>query len=83
MPAYLNSLNNFILRSNLPADKDPRKYGKLELVKKKSKSLSTHVWDVTSADGGFCTKKCINNKHQFYLTFGILKWILATAYSYL
>uniref|UniRef100_A0AAX7TPG7 ABC transporter domain-containing protein n=1 Tax=Astatotilapia calliptera TaxID=8154 RepID=A0AAX7TPG7_ASTCA len=26
MPAYLNSLNNFILRSNLPADKDPRKY---------------------------------------------------------
>ncbi|KAM4608568.1 glucosylceramide transporter ABCA12 [Polymixia lowei] len=27
MPAYLNSLNNFILRSNLPADKDPRKYG--------------------------------------------------------
>ncbi|KAM9347110.1 glucosylceramide transporter ABCA12 [Symphorus nematophorus] len=27
MPAYLNTLNNFILRSNLPADKDPRKYG--------------------------------------------------------
>ncbi|XP_069010699.1 uncharacterized protein abca12 [Embiotoca jacksoni] len=26
MPAYLNSLNNLILRSNLPADKDPRKY---------------------------------------------------------
>ncbi|XP_040913792.1 ATP-binding cassette sub-family A member 12 [Toxotes jaculatrix] len=26
MPAYLNSLNNIILRSNLPADKDPRKY---------------------------------------------------------
>ncbi|XP_071381008.1 uncharacterized protein abca12 [Centroberyx affinis] len=26
MPAYLNSLNNFILRSSLPADKDPRKY---------------------------------------------------------
>lgn len=26
MPAYLNSLNNFILRSNLPADKDPQKY---------------------------------------------------------
>uniref|UniRef100_A0A7N9AV98 ATP-binding cassette, sub-family A (ABC1), member 12 n=1 Tax=Mastacembelus armatus TaxID=205130 RepID=A0A7N9AV98_9TELE len=26
MPAYLNSLNNFILRSNLPADKDPRNY---------------------------------------------------------
>ncbi|XP_065818444.1 glucosylceramide transporter ABCA12 [Labrus bergylta] len=26
MPAYLNSINNFILRSNLPADKDPRKY---------------------------------------------------------
>ncbi|XP_044072836.1 LOW QUALITY PROTEIN: glucosylceramide transporter ABCA12 [Siniperca chuatsi] len=26
MPAYLNSLNNFILRSNLPLDKDPRKY---------------------------------------------------------
>uniref|UniRef100_A0A669C130 ATP binding cassette subfamily A member 12 n=1 Tax=Oreochromis niloticus TaxID=8128 RepID=A0A669C130_ORENI len=26
MPAYLNSLNNFILRANLPADKDPRKY---------------------------------------------------------
>uniref|UniRef100_A0A3Q3JQ42 ABC transporter domain-containing protein n=1 Tax=Monopterus albus TaxID=43700 RepID=A0A3Q3JQ42_MONAL len=26
MPAYLNSLNNFILRSNLPADKDPRDY---------------------------------------------------------
>ncbi|XP_070831676.1 uncharacterized protein abca12 [Chaetodon trifascialis] len=26
MPAYLNSLNNFILRSNLPADKDPHKY---------------------------------------------------------
>ncbi|XP_050926506.1 LOW QUALITY PROTEIN: glucosylceramide transporter ABCA12 [Lates calcarifer] len=26
MPAYLNSMNNFILRSNLPADKDPRKY---------------------------------------------------------
>ncbi|XP_040004739.1 ATP-binding cassette sub-family A member 12 [Xiphias gladius] len=26
MPAYLNSLSNFILRSNLPADKDPRKY---------------------------------------------------------
>ncbi|XP_028991900.1 uncharacterized protein abca12 [Betta splendens] len=26
MPAYLNSLNNFILRSNLPADKDPRTY---------------------------------------------------------
>ncbi|KAF7662181.1 hypothetical protein LDENG_00244240 [Lucifuga dentata] len=26
MPAYLNSLSNFILRSRLPADKDPRKY---------------------------------------------------------
>ncbi|XP_051259485.1 uncharacterized protein abca12 isoform X8 [Dicentrarchus labrax] len=26
MPAYLNSLSNLILRSNLPADKDPRKY---------------------------------------------------------
>ncbi|XP_038576238.1 uncharacterized protein abca12 isoform X3 [Micropterus salmoides] len=26
MPAYLNSLNNFILRSNLPADKDPSRY---------------------------------------------------------
>ncbi|XP_032384919.1 ATP-binding cassette sub-family A member 12 isoform X2 [Etheostoma spectabile] len=26
MPAYLNSLNNLILRSNLAADKDPRKY---------------------------------------------------------
>ncbi|XP_029967304.1 ATP-binding cassette sub-family A member 12 isoform X4 [Salarias fasciatus] len=26
MPAYLNSLNNLILRANLPADKDPRKY---------------------------------------------------------
>ncbi|XP_059199203.1 glucosylceramide transporter ABCA12 [Centropristis striata] len=26
MPAYLNSLNNIILRANLPADKDPRKY---------------------------------------------------------
>ncbi|KAM8855240.1 uncharacterized protein abca12 [Spinachia spinachia] len=26
MPAYLNSLNNLILRSNLPADKDPQKY---------------------------------------------------------
>ncbi|XP_053295252.1 uncharacterized protein abca12 isoform X4 [Pleuronectes platessa] len=26
MPAYLNSLNNLILRSNLPKDKDPRKY---------------------------------------------------------
>ncbi|XP_042350102.1 glucosylceramide transporter ABCA12 [Plectropomus leopardus] len=26
MPAYLNSINNIILRSNLPADKDPRKY---------------------------------------------------------
>ncbi|KAM4561502.1 glucosylceramide transporter ABCA12 [Fundulus diaphanus] len=26
MPAYLNSLNNFILRSNIPADKDPQKY---------------------------------------------------------
>uniref|UniRef100_A0A673B4K5 ATP-binding cassette, sub-family A (ABC1), member 12 n=1 Tax=Sphaeramia orbicularis TaxID=375764 RepID=A0A673B4K5_9TELE len=26
MPAYLNSLNNIILRANLPADKDPREY---------------------------------------------------------
>ncbi|KAM7380664.1 hypothetical protein PAMP_003942 [Pampus punctatissimus] len=26
MPAYLNSLNNVILRANLPADKDPRNY---------------------------------------------------------
>ncbi|KAL2081579.1 hypothetical protein ACEWY4_023432 [Coilia grayii] len=26
MPAYLNSLNNFILRSSLPADKDHRQY---------------------------------------------------------
>uniref|UniRef100_A0A665XAY9 ATP-binding cassette, sub-family A (ABC1), member 12 n=1 Tax=Echeneis naucrates TaxID=173247 RepID=A0A665XAY9_ECHNA len=26
MPAYLNSLNNLILRSNLPAGKDPREY---------------------------------------------------------
>ncbi|XP_063069496.1 uncharacterized protein abca12 [Engraulis encrasicolus] len=26
MPAYLNSLNNFILRSRLPADKDHRQY---------------------------------------------------------
>uniref|UniRef100_A0A3Q1F1V9 ATP-binding cassette, sub-family A (ABC1), member 12 n=1 Tax=Acanthochromis polyacanthus TaxID=80966 RepID=A0A3Q1F1V9_9TELE len=26
MPAYLNSLSNILLRSNLPADKDPRKY---------------------------------------------------------
>ncbi|XP_033990287.1 uncharacterized protein abca12 isoform X2 [Trematomus bernacchii] len=26
MPAYLNSLNNIILRSNLPADKDQREY---------------------------------------------------------
>uniref|UniRef100_A0A7N6BT37 ABC transporter domain-containing protein n=1 Tax=Anabas testudineus TaxID=64144 RepID=A0A7N6BT37_ANATE len=31
MPAYLNSLNNLILRSNLPTDKDPRKYGKLDI----------------------------------------------------
>lgn len=29
MPAYLNSINNLILRTNLPADKDPRQYGKL------------------------------------------------------
>lgn len=28
MPAYLNSLDNLILRTNLPADKDPRQYGK-------------------------------------------------------
>ncbi|MBN3307253.1 ABCAC protein, partial [Amia calva] len=27
MPAYLNSLNNFILRSNLPPDVDPQNYG--------------------------------------------------------
>ncbi|MBN3324270.1 ABCAC protein, partial [Atractosteus spatula] len=27
MPAYLNSLNNFILRTNLPSDVDPKKYG--------------------------------------------------------
>uniref|UniRef100_A0A8C6T9Z4 ATP-binding cassette, sub-family A (ABC1), member 12 n=1 Tax=Neogobius melanostomus TaxID=47308 RepID=A0A8C6T9Z4_9GOBI len=27
MPAYLSSMNNFILRSNLPADKDPSQYG--------------------------------------------------------
>uniref|UniRef100_A0A4W4HCX6 ATP-binding cassette, sub-family A (ABC1), member 12 n=1 Tax=Electrophorus electricus TaxID=8005 RepID=A0A4W4HCX6_ELEEL len=26
MPAYLNSLNNFILRANLPADKQPQQY---------------------------------------------------------
>ncbi|XP_061735979.1 glucosylceramide transporter ABCA12 isoform X2 [Nerophis ophidion] len=26
MPAYLNSLNNLILRANLPADKDPQDY---------------------------------------------------------
>ncbi|KAG7503728.1 ATP-binding cassette sub-family A member 12 [Solea senegalensis] len=26
MPAYMNSLNNLILRTNLPADKDPTKY---------------------------------------------------------
>uniref|UniRef100_A0A8C6T834 ATP-binding cassette, sub-family A (ABC1), member 12 n=1 Tax=Neogobius melanostomus TaxID=47308 RepID=A0A8C6T834_9GOBI len=26
MPAYLSSMNNFILRSNLPADKDPSQY---------------------------------------------------------
>uniref|UniRef100_A0A8C6M0S8 ATP binding cassette subfamily A member 12 n=1 Tax=Nothobranchius furzeri TaxID=105023 RepID=A0A8C6M0S8_NOTFU len=26
MPAYLNSLNNFILRSKIPADKDPQQY---------------------------------------------------------
>uniref|UniRef100_A0A674P497 ATP-binding cassette, sub-family A (ABC1), member 12 n=1 Tax=Takifugu rubripes TaxID=31033 RepID=A0A674P497_TAKRU len=26
MPAYLNSLNNLILRSNLPANKDPQEY---------------------------------------------------------
>ncbi|XP_017279339.1 ATP-binding cassette sub-family A member 12 [Kryptolebias marmoratus] len=26
MPAYLNSLNNIILRSNIPLDKDPQKY---------------------------------------------------------
>ncbi|XP_008296369.1 ATP-binding cassette sub-family A member 12 [Stegastes partitus] len=26
MPAYLNSLSNLILRSNLPADKEPQKY---------------------------------------------------------
>ncbi|XP_077472726.1 uncharacterized protein abca12 [Stigmatopora argus] len=26
MPAYLNSLNNLILRSKLPAEKDPKKY---------------------------------------------------------
>ncbi|XP_077392009.1 uncharacterized protein abca12 isoform X2 [Festucalex cinctus] len=26
MPAYLNSLNNFILRYKLPADKDPKEY---------------------------------------------------------
>uniref|UniRef100_A0A3B3Y4Z8 ABC transporter domain-containing protein n=1 Tax=Poecilia mexicana TaxID=48701 RepID=A0A3B3Y4Z8_9TELE len=26
MPAYLNSLNNLILRSNIPAGKDPQKY---------------------------------------------------------
>ncbi|XP_067108192.1 glucosylceramide transporter ABCA12 [Osmerus mordax] len=27
IPAYLNSLNNFILRSSLPAAKDPQQYG--------------------------------------------------------
>nr|XP_015213804.1 PREDICTED: ATP-binding cassette sub-family A member 12 [Lepisosteus oculatus] len=27
MPAFLNSLNNFILRTNLPSDVDPKKYG--------------------------------------------------------
>ncbi|RVE58102.1 hypothetical protein OJAV_G00206000 [Oryzias javanicus] len=27
MPAYLNSLNNLILRSSLPAEKEPSKYG--------------------------------------------------------
>uniref|UniRef100_A0A3B3IKP6 ATP binding cassette subfamily A member 12 n=1 Tax=Oryzias latipes TaxID=8090 RepID=A0A3B3IKP6_ORYLA len=27
MPAYLNSLNNLILRSSIPADKEPSKYG--------------------------------------------------------
>uniref|UniRef100_A0A8C7R909 ATP-binding cassette, sub-family A (ABC1), member 12 n=1 Tax=Oncorhynchus mykiss TaxID=8022 RepID=A0A8C7R909_ONCMY len=27
MPAYLNSLNNFILRTSLPAGKDPQNYG--------------------------------------------------------
>ncbi|XP_074551593.1 glucosylceramide transporter ABCA12-like [Halichoeres trimaculatus] len=35
MPAYLNSINNFILRANLPADKDPRKY---------AISVSTHPY---------------------------------------
>uniref|UniRef100_A0A3P8T726 ATP-binding cassette, sub-family A (ABC1), member 12 n=1 Tax=Amphiprion percula TaxID=161767 RepID=A0A3P8T726_AMPPE len=35
MPAYLNSLSNIILRSNLPADKDPRKYGKLDSMQEK------------------------------------------------
>uniref|UniRef100_A0A3B4BHQ8 ABC transporter domain-containing protein n=1 Tax=Periophthalmus magnuspinnatus TaxID=409849 RepID=A0A3B4BHQ8_9GOBI len=28
MPAYLSSMNNFILRANIPADKDPTQYGK-------------------------------------------------------
>lgn len=47
MPAYLNSLNNFILRANLPADKDPRKYGKLELVKKKKVKVWVNMFEMS------------------------------------
>lgn len=43
MPAYLNSMSNLILRSKLPADKDPHKYGKVEQVgNKKKKNSKVH-----------------------------------------
>lgn len=48
MPAYLSSLNNLILRSNLPADKDPRQYGKkcdpAAKKKRKKKEQSQLLW---------------------------------------
>ena len=42
MPAYLNSMSNLILRSKLPADKDPHKYGKVEQVGNKKKNSKVH-----------------------------------------
>lgn len=60
MPAYLNSINNLILRTNLPADKDPRQYGKLRILFKMYPKKNVKVifsQDFSPVDQVSCTTK--------------------------
>lgn len=84
MPAYLNSLNNIILRANLPADKDPHKYGKQEKAEKKvmrkiymfSGKPKDTVWDFSLNDQWFYTYKGSDMKLYYLLFAAVCLWFV-------